>query len=887
MKKGLRVSAEFFTSLFGKRKFIGLFITLTLVLILPLFVNIVNTSQDIRQNASETARVVFTDANHGTITQTTTAFVHVALASPWSVSPSLSDAGNRKNVLGQQTATFSITDSYGDINEVKNAVDAAYAPSNKQLWLGTGEAKDSSYAGLRFSNITLPKNAVISSAKIQVLASQTTWLPLSFQIAGDAVGNSQPFARNSLPSSRVLTSNKVTHSSNVQWKANTWYSLDELKSILQELVNRPDWKSGNSISFIVKGTGSTYARKFIGSFDAGSSYAPKLVVSYDSSTVPTVAPTKVVTIPPTTVPPTVALPTSTPTVPLATPTPLPVIKSIVLSEDSNFSSNLVSISPVLTNPTYATYTFSNNTPGVKTLYAKFRSSTGEEQVFSNTIQLVAVPTPTPTTISTMPDMPGMGGNSENSVAMSKWVPMLKYDNCPTYPAGITTDQQKTDYIISIHQSYKVKGPDGKWYPTWHPPVDPATGCKFGHEHGRDPKGSEMWATKQIQQYFYYDANKNGVMDPSEEAVSGLPFGYVNEQYSVFNTAAGKPDLMRHEDHVGHKVEYANGEGDIATDKADNSLTGGVHVQRNKPIADTGVRCYYLAKPHQGVSTADAFTNNIHEVFYFADCRSSNSAYNQKISIAKLFTFGKPGGFTSFMPLCGIERRSNEQDFVNLGTDAMNSQYPASISSQGDREIVTRECVEKGILVPSGSWSGNFYEAWPASLDVKDTTGKALVSGINLLFDVEDANRYFYPEALKQKNGYTNPDAKTNVGFTMDLCYDQSLASQGRIVRGGPCEYATNYGQIKNITWNDPRSAFKGIHRGMYFQPGTLANAGGSEFLYSDPFGNNAKTTPFPGSIKQQISTKNLNYGQIFGLPTDPRVNDRVHNDGNGTVHAPN
>ena len=39
------------------------------------------------------------------------------------------------------------------------------------------------------------------------------------------------------------------------------------------------------------------------------------------------------------------------------------------------------------------------------------------------------------------------------------------------------------------------GPDGKRYPTWHPPtvVDPATGgpCTFGHEHGRDPAGSDL------------------------------------------------------------------------------------------------------------------------------------------------------------------------------------------------------------------------------------------------------------------------------------------------------------------------------------------------------------------------------------------------------------
>ena len=58
---------------------------------------------------------------------------------------------------------------------------------------------------------------------------------------------------------------------------------------------------------------------------------------------------------------------------------------------------------------------------------------------------------------------------------------------------------------AIHESYAVVGPDGKVYPTWHPPVDPATGCTFGHEHGRDPRGSDLY-----------------------DEVGPIPFGYANE-----------------------------------------------------------------------------------------------------------------------------------------------------------------------------------------------------------------------------------------------------------------------------------------------------------------------------------------------------------------------
>lgn len=474
--------------------------------------------------------------------------------------------------------------------------------------------------------------------------------------------------------------------------------------------------------------------------------------------------------------------------------------------------------------------------------------------------------------STPNPTPPTGGSL--SMAMGKWTPNPSFDTC--------TKAQ--------HDGYNVVGPDGKTYPTWHPPLGPS-GCKFGHEHGRDPSQSLVW--KQIKEYFYFDANHNGTMDPSEEAVSGLPFGYVNEQYDVYNASKGISG-MRHEDHVGHKVDFANGEPDIATHVMSSDPVGGVWVGKNGNgvvVADTGVRCFYLSKAHQGVSTKDAFTNNIHEVFYFADCKHPNPVNNQKISVAMMEAFGAPGGFTSFMPLCHIERRSQPQDLVcPLGKDStgkcikdsVNQNYP---SGNGDREIITRDCVEIGFLVPPNEFSGNFYEAWPASLSVVTPAGKNLVSGINLLFDVEDANRYYYPDALKTQRGYNNPAAGPDRGFSMDLCYENF---NGRIAHGGPCEIATNYGAIKGIQWDDPRSAFKGIHRGMYFQPASIDNAGGPQYWYSDPFGFNAQTTPFPGSIKQQITPANLNYSSLINNQSiDPRVTDRIHSDGNRSVHAPN
>jgi len=50
--------------------------------------------------------------------------------------------------------------------------------------------------------------------------------------------------------------------------------------VVQEVVNRGDWASGNSLSVILKGTGSAWGRKFVRSYNGSAANAPKLVITY-------------------------------------------------------------------------------------------------------------------------------------------------------------------------------------------------------------------------------------------------------------------------------------------------------------------------------------------------------------------------------------------------------------------------------------------------------------------------------------------------------------------------------------------------------------------------------------------------------------------------------
>jgi hypothetical protein len=62
----------------------------------------------------------------------------------------------------------------------------------------------------------------------------------------------------------------------------------------------------------------------------------------------------------------------------------------------------------------------------------------------------------------------------------------------------------------VHDAYVVTGPDGRSYPTWHPPVDPRYGCFFGHEHGADPRTSNADNTLPA---FGYAAALMGMNEP--------------------------------------------------------------------------------------------------------------------------------------------------------------------------------------------------------------------------------------------------------------------------------------------------------------------------------------------------------------------------------------
>ena len=94
----------------------------------------------------------------------------------------------------------------------------------------------------------------------------------------------------------------------------------------------------------------------------------------------------------------------------------------------------------------------------------------------------------------------------------------------------------------------------------------------------------------------------------------------------------------------------------------------------------------------------------------------------------------------------------------------------------------------------------------------------------------------------------------------------------RAARDGLCETSTGDGTIAGVTFDDARSRFNGVRRFVDINGNRISNTNGPEVWYTDPFGRNARTEPFAGSIRQFIARVDNNarvsHGPLIGRDRD-------------------
>ncbi|MBL8159284.1 DNRLRE domain-containing protein [Candidatus Saccharibacteria bacterium] len=136
-------------------------------------------------------------------------------------------------------------------------------------------------AGLRFSNVNVPRGAVIKRAYIQFTADGISADEARLMLYGQQADDAQPFAaayRNMSIRARTAAS--------VAWAPAPWTAdgqsgaaqqTPDIAPIIQEIVDRPGWHDGNALSILIAGNGGRLAK----AFDGSSTQSPVLHVEFD------------------------------------------------------------------------------------------------------------------------------------------------------------------------------------------------------------------------------------------------------------------------------------------------------------------------------------------------------------------------------------------------------------------------------------------------------------------------------------------------------------------------------------------------------------------------------------------------------------------------------
>ncbi len=144
--------------------------------------------------------------------------------------------------------------------------------------------------GMRFTGITIPAGASITNAYIQFQADEVDTGSAALVVRGEATDNALTYSGTN----NNITSRAQTTAS-VPWTPVSWNAIGDagvaqrtpdLTAVIQEIVNRSGWTSGNALALMVTGSGKRVAESYEGST------APLLHVEYNtggSNTAPTVS----------------------------------------------------------------------------------------------------------------------------------------------------------------------------------------------------------------------------------------------------------------------------------------------------------------------------------------------------------------------------------------------------------------------------------------------------------------------------------------------------------------------------------------------------------------------------------------------------------------------
>ncbi len=176
----------------------------------------------------------------------------------------VSDAGEEEGPDGTTPGNVYLTSS-----DLEIVTDAEAPTSGAQL------------VGMRFNGVNVPTGATIINAYIRFRAvgadaPNTNNNAATLTIRGEAADNPTTFTVTLNNISSRPTTNAAIGWTPPAWEAGMDYATPDIKSVVQEIVDRSGWTSDQSMVFIITGNGSRSAD----SFSDSTSVAPLLHIEW-------------------------------------------------------------------------------------------------------------------------------------------------------------------------------------------------------------------------------------------------------------------------------------------------------------------------------------------------------------------------------------------------------------------------------------------------------------------------------------------------------------------------------------------------------------------------------------------------------------------------------
>jgi len=105
----------------------------------------------------------------------------------------------------------------------------------------------------RFRNVTIPQGAIIDSAFLHIYAHEDEADLAKVNISAEFADNSAIFTEEELISSRTWTTAKIDWNIAEPWTMWQPYRTPDLKSLVQEVIDREGWVSGNALTLFFRG----------------------------------------------------------------------------------------------------------------------------------------------------------------------------------------------------------------------------------------------------------------------------------------------------------------------------------------------------------------------------------------------------------------------------------------------------------------------------------------------------------------------------------------------------------------------------------------------------------------------------------------------------------